>query len=230
MLRSDYVSSILAGKKFFSLLDAVKWYHQMKIEEKDRYKMAFISHKGLYQYKRLPFGLKNGPAQFQHLMDHMIDGLRWRAALVYIDDLLVYSDAWSEHICHLGLIFRAAINAGLVFSIDKCRFGFADVKLLGHGLSRYGLHTLTEKVISITSLNPPRTIGELHQIMGMFGYYRSFIYQFARIAKPINELKKSTSGTLSKERTPRQRKKPDKRPCYNSKQPILWSEQCPAQS
>lgn len=81
---------------------------------------------------------------------------------------------------------------------------------MGHGLSRYGLHTLMEKVISITSLNPPRTIGELHRIMGIFGYYQSFIYQFAKIAKPINDLKKSTSSSLSEERTSWPGKKSDK--------------------
>ena len=75
ILRSDYVFSRLAGKKYFSLLDALKGYHQVEIDERDRHKTAFISHKGLFQYKRLPFGLKNAPAQFQRLMDEIIGGL-----------------------------------------------------------------------------------------------------------------------------------------------------------
>ena len=75
MLRVDYVFSTLAGSRYFTLLDALKVYHQVEIEEADRDKTAFVSHKGLYQYKRLPFGLKNAPAQFQRLMDRIIGGL-----------------------------------------------------------------------------------------------------------------------------------------------------------
>ena len=93
MLRSDYVFSTLARKRFFTLLDAIKGYHQVELEENDKYKTAFISHKGLFQFKRLPFGLKNALAQFQRLMDEVIGGLRWQAALVYIDDLLIYSSS-----------------------------------------------------------------------------------------------------------------------------------------
>ena len=114
-------------------------------------------HISAYQYKRLPFGLKNVPAQFQQLIGKIIGGLRWQAALVYIDDLLarIYSAAWPEHLSHPQVIFKAARGAGLVFSLEKCSFEFSDVKLLGHGLSRYGLHTLLEKVTSITLLAPP---------------------------------------------------------------------------
>ena len=162
MLRSDYVFSTLVGSKYFTLLDALKGYHQVEIDEVNKEKTAFVSHKGLYQYKRLPFGLKNAPAQFQWLMDRIIGGLRWQAALVYIDDLLIYSTTWQDHLSHLETIMQAAKNAGLVFSLEKCSFGFSDIKLLGHGLSRYGLHTLSEKVMSITSLAPPKTMGELH--------------------------------------------------------------------
>jgi len=108
MLRADYVFSTLAGRHYFTLLDALKGYHQMEIQPKNREKTAFISHKGLYQYKRLPFGLKNGPAQFQRMMDQIIGGLRWQAALVYIDDLLIYSNSWVEHVSHLRTILKAA--------------------------------------------------------------------------------------------------------------------------
>ena len=177
MLRSDYVFSTLAGKRFFSLLDAVKGYHQVEIEEKERERTAFISHKGLYQYKRLPFGLKNAPAQFQPLMDQVIRGLRWQAALVYIDDLLIYSNNWTDHICHLRTMIEAARSAAIVFSLEKCSFAFTDVKLLGHRLSRYSLHTLSEKVTSITSLAPPKTMGELHRLLEMFGYCKWVVWE-----------------------------------------------------
>lgn len=95
-------------------------------------------------------------------MDRIIGGLKWQAAFIYIDNLLIYSTSWEDHLNHLGTIMQAAKDAGLVFSLEKCSFGFSDIKLLGHGLSRYVLHTLSEKVMSITSLAPPETMGELH--------------------------------------------------------------------
>jgi len=105
------------------------------------------------------------------------------------------------------------------------------VKLLEHGLSRYGLHTLTEKVVSIISLKPPKISGELYRLIGMFGYYRLFIYQFAKIAKLINDLKKSTVDNDLKKSTMdsssgTRLSRPDKCPCYNSKQPIQWNKRC----
>ena len=106
----------------------------------------------------------------------------------------------------------------MVLSLDKCRFGFSDVKHLGHGLSRYGLHTLPENFQTISSLAPPRTMGELHRLLGMFGYDRSFIYQFAKIARPLNELKRHKSGGQG---TPNERK-----PAYNSKVAISWTTEC----
>jgi len=191
MLRSDYVFSAMAGKKYFSLLDAVKGYHQVDIAEEDRFKTAFISHRGLYQFKRLPFGLRNAPAQFQRIMDQILGTLRWVAALVYIDDVLVYSDSWIEHIAHLRALLESTRRAKLKFSMSKCRLGFTELKLLGHGLSRYGLHTLEEKVQTIRELNPPSNQGALHRVIGMFGYYRNFIKNFAKAAKPLNDLKRT---------------------------------------
>lgn len=212
MLRSDHIFSTLASKRFFSLLDALKGYHQVEIEDQDKHKTAFISHRGLYQFKTLPMGLKNAPAQFQRMMDEILGGLRWEAALVYIDDLLVYSPDFETHLKHLEQVLIAAERAGLVFSLDKCKFGFDDLKVLGHGLSRYGLHTVAEKVRSITDLDRPKTMGELHRLLGMFGYYRAFIAQFAKIAKPLNDLKRSSDEGSKKN--------------YNSKTPIPWNQEC----
>ena len=128
MLRFDYMFSTLAESKYFMLLDALKGYHQVEIEAADREKSAFVSHKGLYQYKRSPFGLKNAPAQFQRLMDRIIGGLRWQTTLVYIGDLLLYSTTWQNHLSHLETIMDSAKDAGLVFSLEKYSFGFNNVK------------------------------------------------------------------------------------------------------
>lgn len=209
MLRSDYVFSTLADKKFFSMLDAIKGYHQMSVKKEDRFKTAFISHRGLYQYKKLPFGLRNAPAMFQRMMDRMLGNLRWVAALVYIDDVIVFSESWGEHLAHLRTLLKAASKIGLKFHLAKCRFGYSELKLLGMGLSRYGLHTVEEKVKAISDLSSPETIGELHRLVGMFSYYRNFIHNFAKIAAPLNELKRNEPGAE-----------------YHSKKKIQWSLEC----
>jgi len=90
LLRPDYVFSAMANKQYFSVFDAVKGYHQVDIDEEDQYKTAFICHRGLFQYKRLPFGLKNAPGQYQRLMDWVLGSLHWTAALCFIDDAIVF--------------------------------------------------------------------------------------------------------------------------------------------
>jgi len=180
----------MAGKQFFSILDARKGYHQVEIDPEHRHKMAFISHRRLYQFKRLPFGLKNTPSIFQRLMDEVVGSLRWNATLIYIDDLVIYSDTWTDHLMHLDTILQSARKFGLKFAVDKCCFGFHDIHLLGHGLSRYSLHMLDEKVRVITELQAPRSLGALYRACGMFGYYRSFIRRYSVIAKPLNDLKR----------------------------------------
>jgi hypothetical protein len=210
MLRSDYIFSSLAGKRFFSALDAVKGYHQVEIAEDDRHKTAFITHRGLFQFKRMPFGLRNAPAQFQRMMDTILGSLRWEAALCYIDDVLVFSDTWEQHLAHLRRLFTSCKEAGLVFSKDKCRFAFSELKLLGLGLGRYGLFTLDDKVKAITDLAAPQTLGELYRLLGMFGYYRGFIRNYAKISRPLELLKRSTNSGSGVD--------------YNSKRPISWSD------
>jgi hypothetical protein len=206
MLRSDYIFSSLAGKRFFSALDAVKGYHQLEIDEVDRHKTAFITHRGLFQFKRMPFGLRNAPAQFQRMMDSILGTLRWEAALCYIDDVLIYSDTWESHIVHLRQLLTSCRQAGLMFSQEKCRFGYAELQLLGLGLSRYGMFTLKDKVKAVSDLAPPKSLGELYRLLGMFGYYRGFIRNFARIARPLELLKRGTGVD------------------YSSKRPISWNQ------
>jgi hypothetical protein len=214
MLRADYVFSAMGGKRFFSTLDCLKGYHPLELDEKDRSKSAFITHRGLYQFKRLPFGLKNATAIYQRFMDQLLGSLHCTAALVYIDDVIVYSETWPEHMAHLRQLLEAAAKYGLTFSLPKCRFGFKELTMLGLGLSRYGLHTIADRVRAVLDLEAPKTMRELHRMLGMFGYYRMFMRNFAKVAAPLNELKKRDPDAKSKD--------------YSSKLPIPWSDECQA--
>jgi hypothetical protein len=211
MLRADYVFSAMGGKRFFSTLDCLRGYHQLELDEQDRWKSAFITHHGLYQFKRLPFSLKNAPAIYQRFMNQLLGCLRWIAALVYIDDVIVYSETWPEHIAHLRQLLDAASKCGLTFSLPKCRFGFTELTMLGLGLSRYGLHTIEDRVRAVLDLEVPKTMAALHRMLGMFGYYRMFICNFAKVAAPLNELKKRDPDAKSED--------------YSSKLPIPWTDE-----
>jgi hypothetical protein len=216
LLRPDYVFSAMANKQYFSTFDAIKGYHQIDIDPADRAKTAFISHRGLYQYKRLPFGLKNAPGQFQRIMDRILGGLRWIAALCYIDDVIIFSNSWGEHIAHIRTFLKSVRTSGLQLSLAKCKFGYDSVKMLGMNISRYGLHTIAEKVQAVMDIAPPRTLGELHRIVGLFGYYRNFIQNFAKVIKPLNDLKrgpKEAAGTSEKIK-------------YTPSTRITWGEDC----
>ncbi|KAE8235301.1 hypothetical protein A4X03_0g9830 [Tilletia caries] len=101
----DSVFQTLSGKKWFSALDAIRAYHQLGVREEDRWKTAFVCHRGLFQYKMVPFGLRNAPSVFQRLMDHILGPLRWQQAVVYIDDAVVATNTLEEHhrsMCRLG--------------------------------------------------------------------------------------------------------------------------------
>ena len=192
MTRADSIFDTLHGKKVFSILDAARGYHQLPIAENDRWKTAFITHRGLFQYKRMPFGLKNAPLQFQSFMDSVLGSLRWTAALVYIDDILVFSADVSTHAEHLTALLDSAISVGLKFNPTKCHFAYPSLRVLGHQVSTDGLSVLEDRAAAIRELAAPRTLKELWHVLGIFGYYRQYIPKYAIIAAPLTRLTKGT--------------------------------------
>ena len=192
MTRTDTIFDALHGKRVFSILDAARGYHQLPIIPSDRWKTAFVSHRGLYQYKRMPFGLKNAPIQFQSFMDSVLGSLRWTAALVYIDDILVFSDDILSHANHLRALLDSVIAVGLKFNPSKCHFAYPSLKVLGLRVSTDGLSILEDRATAIKELAAPRTLKELWHVLGVFGYYRQFIPKYALIAAPLTRLTKGT--------------------------------------
>ena len=192
MQRSDAIFDTLHGKRVFSILDAARGYHQLPIAESDRWKTAFITHRGLFQFKRMPFGLRNAPLQFQRFMDSVLGSLWWTAALVYIDDILVFSADIDSHATHLRILLDSAICVGLRFNPSKGHFAYPSLKVLGHRVSTDGLSILEDRAAAIRELATPRTLKELWHVLGIFGYYRQYIPKFAIIAAPLTRLTKGT--------------------------------------
>ncbi|KAE8186106.1 hypothetical protein CF335_g7542, partial [Tilletia laevis] len=186
----DAIFQTLTGKKWFSSLDAIRGYHQLGVAAEDRWKTAFVCHRGLYQYKRVPFGLRNAPAIFQRLMDKVLGSLRWQQAVVYIDDAVIATDTLEAHNSALATLLQNAMSVGLEFSPAKCTFAVPSLTLLGRKVSGAGVAIWADRAQAVQVLARPTTLQELYHALGLFGYYRAFIHKFAEKAAPLTRLLK----------------------------------------
>ena len=186
---SDILSSMNSAK-IFSCLDLKSGYYQIQMEEKDKPKTAFVCFKGLFEFNVLPFGLCAAPPVFQELMNRVLKPALNKFAFAYIDDIIIYSKDANEHIKHLQIVFDLLRDAGLKLKLSKCEFGVEKVKYLGHEISKNGINPDPEKIAVIKKLQYPRTIREVRSFLGMAGYYRRFIRNFAETAFPLTQLTK----------------------------------------
>ncbi|KAE8244539.1 hypothetical protein A4X13_0g6512 [Tilletia indica] len=219
----DAVFQTLCGKKIFSSLDAIRGYHQLGVKTDDRWKTAFVCHRGLFQYKRVPFGLRNAPAIFQRFMDKVLGPLRWFQAVVYIDDAVVATDTMSEHVEALDTLLRSATDVGLKFSPAKCTFGIPSLVLLGRKVSGAGVAIWSDRAKAVQDLSRPTTLQELYHTLGLFGYYRAFIPRFAEIAAPLTRLLKGWRYETADGQT--RLTNTEGKPVTASRVPIPWAEQ-----
>ncbi|EUC56265.1 Ty3/Gypsy polyprotein/retrotransposon, putative [Rhizoctonia solani AG-3 Rhs1AP] len=178
----------LEGSQYLTTLDALAGFTQLKIKEEDRPKTAFRCHRGLFQFKRLPFGFRNGPSVFQRVMNNVLAPFLWIFALVYIDDIVIYSKTFEEHCIHLDKVFKAITESGITLSPNKCHIGYQSLILLGQRVSRLGLYTHKEKVEAIVQLSSPTNKTELQKFLGMVGYFSSYIPFYAWITAPLYPL------------------------------------------
>ncbi|CAO1614365.1 unnamed protein product [Parajaminaea phylloscopi] len=188
--RTDDIFSALSESTLFSVLDAVKGFNQLPVHPDDRHKLAFICHRGLFQYKRMPFGIKNGPAWFQRFMDRLLGPLRWSSAMVYLDDVVVFSKNLAEHVDALRKLFTATRLAGLRYDPKKCHFAVDCIKLLGRCVSADGVAVLPDRVEAILAISPPSTQEDLGHFLGLMGYYAMFIARFAQEVAPLRKLQR----------------------------------------
>ncbi|KAJ3524491.1 hypothetical protein NM688_g8550 [Phlebia brevispora] len=186
--RQSEILSALSGSQVLSSLDALSGFTQIEIASEDVEKTAFRTHKGLFQFRRMPFGLRNGPSIFRRVMQGILAPYLWLFCLVYIDDIVVYSKSYEEHINHLDQVLGAIEKAGLTLSPQKCHLFYNSVLLLGHKVSRLGLSTHQEKVRAILELQPPTKLAELQTFLGMVVYFAAFIPYYASIAAPLFQL------------------------------------------
>ena len=186
--RLEETLDALAGSTVFSTMDLKSGYWQVPVKQEDRDKTTFVTHQGLYRWKRAPFGLKNMPAVFQRLMTRVLTGLTWSQVLVYIDDLIVYGKDWGEHLTRLSAVLQRLKTAGLTVNLAKCYFGMREVKHLGHVVSAKGVAPDPAKVQSVLAMKPPTNVKQVQQFLGVVNWFRKFLPHYSTTAAPLYAL------------------------------------------
>jgi hypothetical protein len=186
--RIDESLDALSGSQYFITLDLTSGYWQVPLDEDAQEKSAFTTRSGLWKWKVLPFGLTSAPATFQRLMEQVLQGLHWKTLLLYLDDIIVISPDFATHISRLEEVLLRLQKAGLKLKPSKCELFQDKVNYLGHVVSSQGIATDPKKVEAVKEWPIPKNIKELQAFLGLAGYYRQYIQDYATIAKPLTLL------------------------------------------
>ncbi|GKC99024.1 putative reverse transcriptase domain-containing protein [Tanacetum coccineum] len=186
--RIDYLFDQLQGSSVYSKIDLRSGYHQLRVRDEDILKTAFKTRYGHYEFQVMPFGLTNTPAVFMDLMNRVCKPYLDKFVIVFIDDILIYSKSEEEHAEHLKLILELLKKEELYAKFSKCEFWLLKVQFLGHVIDIEGIHVDPTKIESIKDCASPKTPTEIHQFLGLAGYYRRFIEGFLKIAKLMTKL------------------------------------------
>jgi hypothetical protein len=185
---------------YFSTIDMKSGFHQIEMCEEDIPKTAFNVENGHFEFVRMPFGLKNAPATFQRVMDNVLNGLQNEICLVYLDDVIVFSTSLQEHIVNLRQVFQRLREANLKIQLEKSEFLKKETAYLGHIIKTDGIKPNPGKILCIKNFPMPKTKKEIKSFLGLLGYYRKFVPNFADVTKPLtNCLKKNSKINFNSE-------------------------------
>ncbi|RXN11607.1 Retrovirus-related Pol polyprotein from transposon 412 [Labeo rohita] len=180
--------SALSGSKWFTVLDLKSGYYQIEVEEADKEKTAFVTPLGFWEFNRMPQGITNAPSTFQRLMERCVGDMNLHEVLVFLDDLIIFSDSLEEHERRLMRVLHRLKEYGLKLSPKKCKFFQTTVRYLGHIISESGVETDPEKIQALETWPRPKNLKELRSFLGFSGYYRRFIKGYSSIVRPLNDL------------------------------------------
>lgn len=192
--RIEEILDNLGKCMYFTTLDLAQGFHQIGMDKDSIEKTAFTVNHGHFEYLRMPFGLKNAPATFQRMMDEILRDYLYKFCFVYMDDVVIFSKSLSEHLDHIRIIFKKFREVNLKIQLDKSEFLSKEVAFLGHLITPEGIKPNPSKISAIKNYPLPKTQKEIKAFLGLVGYYRRFIKNFARIVFPMTKcLKKGTT-------------------------------------
>ncbi|GKE87332.1 putative reverse transcriptase domain-containing protein [Tanacetum coccineum] len=198
--RIDDLFDQLQGSSVYSKIDLRSGYHEIRVRDEDILKTAFRTRYDHYEFQVMPFGLTYAPTVFMDLMNRVCRPYLDKFVIVFIDDILIYSKSKEEYAEHLKLILELFKKEELYAKFSKCDFWLSMVQFLGHVIDSEGIHVDPAKIESIKDWASSKTLTEIRQILGLFGYYRRFIEGFSKIAKPMMKLTQKNAKFDSSEK------------------------------
>lgn len=186
--RADEAFDALGTAKYITTLDFTSGYWQVPVREEDKHKTAYSTSSGRWEYNVLPMGLTNAPAAFQRNMEVMLAGMLWQCCIVYIDDVIIYSSTFAEHLEHLENVFKRLRTYNVHAKPAKCKLVRREVEYLGHVVGRGVVKPNEMNTNKVRQAKLPTSVKEIRQFNGIASYYRRFIPGFAKIAKPLTDL------------------------------------------
>lgn len=160
------------------------------IRDEDVHKTAFVTNDGHWEYLRMPFGVCNGPAVFQRLMNTVLGNLRFGRVVCYMDDLLIATKTIEENIACLERVLEILVKNGLTINLEKCSFFKPQITFLGYDISEEGVRPSARKLDAISKFPTPKTVHQLRQFLGLINYFRKFIRNCAFLCKSLTSLLK----------------------------------------
>ena len=175
--------------KYFSTLDLKSGYHQIAIREEDRQKTAFSAGDNQFDFSKIPFGLKSAPNHFSRVMQSVLSGILGKNILVYLDDIVVLGNTIEEHVGNLVAVLETLRRNNLKINVKKTQFFKQEVEFLGHIINAEGIKPIHDKVRSIKEFPTPVNSKKVASFLGLASYYRRYIKDFAKKARPLDELR-----------------------------------------
>ena len=181
---------------WYSSVDLAKGYHQVPLTERAKQICSFRCPSGFFRYTRMPFGIMNAPAAFQRMMDVVLRDIAWKFCMVYIDDVIIYSSTWTDHVDHISHVLRRIRDAGLTVGLKKCHFGGREVAFLGYVVSANGIKPDPAKVAAVRAFKVPASLTDLRSFLGLASQFRKFIRSYGDMARPLQFLTRKDAHGL----------------------------------
>jgi hypothetical protein len=187
----DVIDAIGESKaQFLTVCDMYAGYWQIPMHPDTKHKASFITHSGIYTWERLPFGLCNAPASYQMVMSHVLRGLMWKHLICYVDDIIIWSANFDQHLEHLDAVFQRLRKAGMTLKPSKCSFAQPEVTYLGHIFSKHGIRPNPDKTAAIKTFPTPKCQRDVKSFLGVTNFYKRYIKGYVHVVAPLTALLK----------------------------------------